>query len=355
MFNLIPINGARLKNIIYYDFEYTKDIDASDYTILGVVKEKNKPKKIAVFCKICRDSKNKGIESNGIFYLLKGNLNARQKTCFCSKNKPLTLQEKSQRLTKLNDGRYTFLSIKQGNRGGTVTYNCSVHGEKQCTYGNYLKGKRCPDCKNERTGDRCRLDAGIAISNLQNSLDEHITFKSFVGKYVGNTTNVLLNCSNHGDFERRLSLLNEGNLSCSSCKTKNRKSRNYSLYLLLVKGFGDIFLKIGITSTPINKRISKLVSNSIYDFETLMHIDIYDTFTARKIEKAIKDKYKKYQVDRLDMAEGFTETLSVINYYNIVKDVQQTLVGNSVDFNVVKNIDIGIFNIIPELGGWNDM
>lgn len=339
------------KKMVVYDFKYTEDI-CTDYTILGTTIGDNGIKKIAIFCRKCY--KNPNIKNNGIFYITKGNLKARQKPCYCG-NKPLTLEEKYEKLSRFNSDLYTLISIVDGKRGGTVTYECKIHGMKQATYCNYLKGRRCRDCSNTKTSTRCKTEEIGVRENLNKNLNKNINFIKFAGDYKGNTTNVILECKEHGIFERSLRVISAGCTSCPLCNKNIIQGSNYKLYILLLKGFGDIFLKIGITRKLAEERATTIERSSIFDVNIIYCVDINDLLSARRIEKYIKNKYNRYYVTKECMPDGFTETLSLMDYHSIMSDINNMLLACGAQYKIIKDISLTNFNIVPELGGWNDM
>jgi hypothetical protein len=240
-----------------------------------------------------------------------------------------------------------------------IKCKCLIHNElfESSLTDIFFNYRGCKVCKSETRSLSQRLTPTEAENNLKS---RHGDTYSFVipDDFTTENSSILIRCPKGHDFYRSYTKAYRPiiGIKCPICNSnRSLKSRNYKLYLLLVKGFGDIFLKIGITSVSVNSRVSDILKNSIYDADILYQVNINDSTTAKKIERHIKNNYARYKVSKKDMPDGYTEALTLINYDDIINYIEESLNHCTSDYNIVRNIDVRSLNIIPELGGWNDM
>lgn len=240
-----------------------------------------------------------------------------------------------------------------------IKCKCLIHGElfESSLTDIFFNYRGCKLCKSETRSLSQRLTPAIVENNLKS---RHGNTHKFVipDDFTTENSNILIRCPKGHEFYRNYTKAYRHivGIKCPICNSnRSLKDRNYKLYLLLVKGFGDIFLKIGITSVSVNSRVSDILKNSIYDADILYQVNISDSTTAKKIERYIKNNYDRYQVDKKYMPDGYTEALTLINYDDIMNYIEESLNHCTSDYNIVRNIDVRSLNIIPELGGWNDM
>lgn len=326
--------------MIYYDFNFTSNVTSEKYTILGTTK-RDINKKVAVYCPIC--AKDSQLYGNGIFYSSKGNLLSGQICCGCSKNAKLSIEQKIIKLQRIDTEKYKFISLKDG----IVNYLCSKHGECKSSVSNYIGNRRCAKCQHEKTGDRCRKGFQICINQVMQRLPEGVSYVGYEGHYIGNTTNLQLCCNVHGLFNRQIRVILGGNNPyCPSCKGRS-PVRQDILYMLLFKGFGEIFLKIGISSHDHNRRVCQLENKSIFDIETLLSLKFEDMTIARKIERIILQDFDAFIVPNDMMSEGFTETKKLEDYNKIRNTVFNYITSNEVLFKTLVDRPPQVFGIDP--------
>jgi len=92
---------------------------------------------------------------------------------------------------------------------------CRRHGEFYVTPNNHLRGRGCPRCADEKTGDRCRLSSEDVINRIKEVHgDRYLIPDDF--KYINNSTKVKLICQEHGEFYQVPSFLWRG-VGCPKC------------------------------------------------------------------------------------------------------------------------------------------
>ena len=129
--------------------------------------------------------------------------------------------------------------------------------------------------------------------------------------YTNSKTKITVTCKIHGDFDQ----IPESHLfghGCPKCGTvgfskeswlKRLKNKKAYFYVLRVFTDDEEFIKIGITSTSINKRYKSLKN---YKFDVLIMLEetpskVYD------IEKELLKKYKNFKYLPKQKFEGWSE------------------------------------------------
>ncbi|MEX0596859.1 MAG: GIY-YIG nuclease family protein, partial [Candidatus Paceibacterota bacterium] len=172
-------------------------------------------------------------------------------------------------------------------------------------------GNGCPECKREnsiltfvlkgsKTNNINRRDSFIEeCSTLHPNLDFTKT------EYKNKKTKVMVTCKSHGDYEVLPRNLLRGH-SCMGCFWE-RKSEHWTLngwvklcnggksfiYVILLENNDEVFIKCGITSVSVNKRISK-ISND-YN-KTILYEKIDTPERCYLLEKDINKKFKNKKI-----------------------------------------------------------
>lgn len=103
--------------------------------------------------------------------------------------------ENAQRIHK---NKYDYSKTKYLKAREKVIITCPKHGDFLQTPNSHLNGNGCPRCKDESTGDRCRLTTEIFIDNSKKIHGELYNYSKV--NYKGNKEKVEIICQTHGSF-----------------------------------------------------------------------------------------------------------------------------------------------------------
>ena len=128
-------------------------------------------------------------------------------------SKKLTLEEFIQRANKIHNNKYDYSNVNYINNNTKVMIWCPEHGFFEQTPGKHLSGQRCPDCSGHTRWNTEKF--------IEESIKIHGKGKYDYSKvdYVNNSTNVIIHCSIHGDFEQRPYIHLKGS-GCPECSGK---------------------------------------------------------------------------------------------------------------------------------------
>ncbi|WP_201478068.1 hypothetical protein [Escherichia coli] len=156
------------------------------------------------------------------------------------------------------------------------------------------------------------------VINALTKLPYKVTYRGFVGEYIGLKSRVALSCECGRDFTSAAAdVINKGS-GCRACCI--RKYKNLDAVYIYVMQCGDIG-KVGVSGS-IQSRLSHIRHNTGLDFKIVHLEEMPDKETAFSKERAIKEIVCKGGV--YDIAEGWTETFhfcnrELNNIKNIVK------------------------------------
>lgn len=177
----------------------------------------------------------------------------------------------------------------------------------------------CQRCsKVERYSESYYVDK---INNLPN-----ISFISKIGSKIGRQERVLVNCSNClENFEALVGNLFQGR-GCRNCAKHGFSSDQTGyFYILSVKSASQQVLgyKFGITNYP-NERLKRIQSKSSYQITAKFIFKFEIGKKALELESSVKQHYGNY-FSRLEMADGFTETVAVEDIKNLISHIHKFL------------------------------
>lgn len=267
----------------------------------------------------------------------------------------------------IHGDKYSYENLVYSGYSNAIEIICPIHGSFTIAFSNHIKGYGCRKCltrgdshdeivekihknfpnllilsnaKNHCSKviveDELGIKYNIEISSLirgyvpsiETAIDKNKAFEiksrlihgdlydySKV-KYINATSNVIITCPIHGDFETKptihmrgsicmkcfrdkitiLKSLSDNGWTCTKWISSAEKSNHfdsYKLYVLLCSGIDETFIKIGRTFNKINKRYGAK-SSLPYEYEILHQISgepryIYD------LETSLKSKFKKYK------------------------------------------------------------
>lgn len=141
---------------------------------------------------------------------------------------------------------------------------------------------------------------------------------SFVGfkiPYVNNTTKFTRLCSEHGEYETSVANFKNRRDVCSLCyKSRFNPQKPAYVYLVRWYGFGEEYLKFGITNREVLARVKEQYSKSDLDYEILSSYYFQDGAKAEHLENIIKQNFETSVCSPSFMRNGHTETTHISNY-----------------------------------------
>lgn len=121
-------------------------------------------------------------------------------------------------------------------------------------------------------------------------------------------------CKEHGEFETKLNHVKLYNTGCPSCAGNNQKQA----YINIIKdGENELFAKFGIANNYKNRVYSQNL-RSTFTVENLSVWSFKSVNSCKKAEKECKRILKTGLIKKEDMADGFTETFSILDIDRVI-------------------------------------
>ena len=113
---------------------------------------------------------------------------------------------------------------------------------------------------------------------------------------------------------------------CPSCATHGfRPDMPATFYIQLLRGVHGVFLKFGITSRAVERRVLDQQRHSKFSHYVLYSLTLENGKDIVDIEREVKIKIKTRVVDKSSLPDGYTETCSVFDYNNIMRIINEKL------------------------------
>ena len=131
----------------------------------------------------------------------------------CGGSRKLTTREFIERSHVVHNYRYSYDRTIYINNPTNVIITCPVHGDFEQTPANHLKGKNCARCKHNAP-----IDTSLFVERSKKIHRGKYDYSKTV--YINNSTNVIITCPVHGDFEQ-MPVNHLKGRGCSLCKYKS--------------------------------------------------------------------------------------------------------------------------------------
>jgi hypothetical protein len=215
-------------------------------------------------------------------------------------NKPLTKEIVNQRLS----GREVEMIGDYVNKDTKTLFRCALNHEWLASPNNVMRGngKCCPYCAGQAPLSKEIINNRLVLSGKGYSL---------TGEYVDTSTHTTFECSNgHTWMAKPNNILN--GRGCPSCAEYGfNPDKSAWIYVL---DFGN-FIKYGI-SNNLKQRLYRYRNNGSYK---IVFSKIYKNGNiAQKWERDIKNILGGRYVSREIIPDGWTETLSIEMYEQII-------------------------------------
>lgn len=140
-------------------------------------------------------------------------------------------------------------------------------------------------------------------------------FIGFIDGYKNNTSKFIRKCQDHGEYTTTVANFKNRRDSCPLCyKSRFNPSKPAYVYLVRWYGFGEEYLKFGITNREVIARVKEQYSKADLDYEILSSYYFKNGSLAEKLENIIKDNFETSLCSKTFMRNGHTETTSTNNY-----------------------------------------
>lgn len=216
----------------------------------------------------------------------------------------LTTQEFIEKAIKVHGNLYDYSLIDYKNSHTNVTIICNKHGVFEQRPANHVSSARgCPTCANIKTTSHTRNSIDHYLPSLINTHADKYDYSEF--EYVNSKTKskVKCNCGNIFNIDIEHLLRGQGCPCCAKSGFKPDKP----CFFYVVKLNEDI-IKCGI-SIDVKDRFCRLKRSCTSEyFEPLYCIRFENSVLAKNLEDFVKVNFRRSEVNRELISDGFTET-----------------------------------------------
>lgn len=208
-----------------------------------------------------------------------------------------------ERAMAVHNGKYSYEKTVYVNNHTNVIVTCPIHGDFETNPNNHGRKKRpagCKKCADELQRKRRVFTKTQFIEAAQKVHGGKYSYQNV--DYRNARQKVTIDCPFHGPFLQEPFSHTKG-VGCPKCGheiinigstvdeyLKSGQRKDAHIYLLLVKRSNEEFLKIGITTKPLNHRFAP--STIPYEFDVLVWEKL-DIAEAYLLEQGALEKFKK--------------------------------------------------------------
>jgi hypothetical protein len=212
---------------------------------------------------------------------------------------------------------YDYSKTKCNNFNEKLIITCKTHGDFLQTSRSHLRGNGCYKCGQESRLNKSFLTNEQFISKAQKIHGNEYDYSLI--NYKNSKSSIEILCAIHGIFKQTPSTHLSG-CGCPKCNTStgwtrsewinfcNKKSKIPVVYIIRCFNEDESFIKIGITSTKIEKRFK--TNKMPYSYEVLKEIKGSPDFIFDK-EHELHKLYKKFKYIPQLLFHGSTECFSI--------------------------------------------
>jgi hypothetical protein len=220
----------------------------------------------------------------------------------------LVTDEFLRRAREVHGDRYEYSQVQCVDSKSKVTIGCRKHGAFNQSAGEHLAGKGCRKCGTEESSERQRQSLDDFIHRAREVHGDKFDYA--LVEYASARLKVRIVCPIHGVFEQTPgSHLKQG---CRKCADENLPGA-YSLkvlhrdpelarkpsvlyYLKFESDAGELFYKVGITTTSVNKRFAGYAAAG-YHIKKLgeVRLSLLDAFEREQHLLKAHCRYCKYR------------------------------------------------------------
>lgn len=216
---------------------------------------------------------------------------------------------------------------KEQYKNDTIPYWCPVHNTYKLISKASLKrftvapcfscGKVVGAAKKTKTTEQFIKDSISVYGDI-------FTYEDTV--YIGSHDTLTISCKKHGNFTQTATDHLSGYVACKGCSPHCGFDKRKRGELYLTKWVGDkTFIKFGITNKASEERINKQKtrrSDIMYKPELLNVFKFKDGAFCAFVESSIKKSFNTGVVSKVEFPDGFSETVDIADYDNVLKLIQ---------------------------------
>lgn len=273
--------------------------------------------------KCARCAEDPELFGEGFFRSSKGNMQAGQIPCGCSKSPNWSREQLLIRCTrKAKELGYEFLRFEGDWKAirTKIIVNCKEHGEWNSANVDGLlnSGSGCPGCKVETLSKLYKKPDEVMIGNFLSTGAFHPETKFWRSDRldtIGRKSHWYMDCPECGQIgEATHSDLNRGQRPCGCSK-----QRQQECYINWIMDYETVIaIKFGI-ATNSRRRVKQQNSRSVYKISAYLVYTFPDVPSCKKAERECKQELECAILPKEEIPDGWTETTWVYNLDKIVE------------------------------------
>lgn len=206
-------------------------------------------------------------------------------------------EEFIEKCKELHGNRYSYSKAEYKRANLPITITCREHGDFEQLPTVHMRPAGCRRCAGSE-----KLTTEEFIEKARTVHGDRYTYDKVV--YDGNKKDVVITCGIHGDFQQAPATHYDGS-GCPSCSKGGFKRNLPGLVYLLRDG---VYLKVGITNSPVEQRVAVLNRARPSPFYTLKTWHFEDGAKASSVETMALSLFRLKYKQQEQKWDGFTET-----------------------------------------------
>lgn len=234
-------------------------------------------------------------------------------------------REKFIELSKSVHGdKYDYTAVEYSGVWEHVNIKCNKHNTTfRQTPKEHKRGRGCPECAKEATGNALRKSQEDFISDAIQVHGDTLTYEYV--EYLNNNTHVTVTCKQHGCFPVKPGNLLNGR-GCPSCASYGyNRSKPGAFYILVC----DDITKVGITNREVVTRLGDISKSYGHQFFVLFEQRWEDGSIAYAIEKAILAELKEKYNQPTEEFDGSTECFLDVDWQELLTRIHELIKENT--------------------------
>ena len=221
--------------------------------------------------------------SHGVFSQLARNHLHGQGCPVCAGRVLKTKVEFIKDAVRVHGSTYDYDDVTYVNNNTNVMIKCALHGRFSQRPGHHISGHGCQLCAQKKCADKKRSDNQSFINKANAIHNGKYDYK--LVQYSNIDSDIVIICSNHGEFNQRPYSHLKG-AGCPSCSKTGFNPLTNAFVYILVSECGQ-YIKIGITGNT-GRRINKLKRTTPFEFNIIEVFSAGGEY-AQLIERTLHD------------------------------------------------------------------
>lgn len=204
------------------------------------------------------------------------------------------------------------------NSNTKVDVTCKVHGLFSTLPHPYLAGTTgCPSCREESNSEARLLANGKAFLRKANTKKKNSLYNYNKVDYKNSQTDVVITCSQHGDFYQTPANHLSGQ-GCPSCAVTGFKTNTAGTFYILEC---EDRVKVGITNKAAEHRADKISKGAKLSFSVLKSFYFKNGRTVREVEAEVLKWLRSQYTPEQQVFNGSTECFQEVNKVALINYV----------------------------------